>query len=121
MSIQYLNKISIDFFEKKSNVDRESNELLTQTIFVKSTDKLKYDLEVAHAQQNPLISEGKTFDQPTRHSIKTILQEDLCGHEFFMAKPWSSCLENEFYEDFKVTFSKEEIIWNEQTCILMIV
>ena len=38
-----------------------------------------------------------------------------------MAKPWSSCLENEFYEDFKVTFSKEYIIWNEQTCILMIV
>ena len=38
-----------------------------------------------------------------------------------MAKPWSSCLENEFYEDFKVTFSKEQIIFNEQTCILMMV
>ena len=49
MSIEYLNKISIDFFEKRSNVDRESNELLTQTIFVKSIDKQKYDLEVAHS------------------------------------------------------------------------
>ena len=38
-----------------------------------------------------------------------------------MAKPWSSGVGNEFYEDFKVTFNKEEVIFNEQICVLMIV
>ena len=50
MSIQYLNKISINFFSKNTNADPKSNELITQTIFVKSTDKQKFDLEIAHSQ-----------------------------------------------------------------------
>lgn len=38
-----------------------------------------------------------------------------------MARPWSTGLENEFYIEFKMTFSKQEVFFNEQTCCLLII
>ena len=38
-----------------------------------------------------------------------------------MAKQWSSCLEDEFHLDFKMSFSKQEVFFNESNCNLLII
>lgn len=57
MSMEYENKTSIEFFERKCNVERDSSDFLTQTVFVKSIDKVKYDLQNYHSQANPLVND----------------------------------------------------------------
>ena len=94
--------------------------MLKQTLFVKCDDKMKYDLELHQAQTSQLVDED-TIQRPHRFSIKSIVDENLDETEFFMAKPWSSCLEDEFYLDFKMTFSKQEVFFNEQLCCLLII
>ena len=120
LKLQYSNKTALDFFTRKSSASQENNELLTQTLFVKSDDKMKYDLELHQAQSSHLIDKD-TIELPTHFSIKSIVEEDLDETEFFMAKPWSSCLEDEFYLDFKMSFSKQEVFFNEQICFLLII
>ena len=38
-----------------------------------------------------------------------------------MAKSWSSCLEDEFHLDFKMSFSKQKVFFNEWDCNLLII
>ena len=58
--------------------------------------------------------------KPQLHSIRDIIEKGLCDQEFFVAKPWTTCIEDQFYEDFKVEFSREDIIFNELNCVLLL-
>ena len=121
LKVQYQNKIAVDFFTRKSKASAENAELLTQTLFVKSEDKMRYALEMHHAQTNPALIDKSTIQRPQTFSMKNIVEKGLEDFEFFMAKPWSSCLEDEFYLDFKMTFSKQEVFFNENNCNLLII
>ena len=82
---------------------------------------MRYDLEMHHAQTNPELVDKNTIARPKTFSMQAIVEQGLEEFEFFMAKPWSSCLEDEFYLDFKMSFSKQEVFFNEKNCNLLII
>ena len=61
------------------------------------------------------------IQRPKTFSIKSIVDLGLEESEFFMAKSWSSCLEDEFHLDFKMSFSNQEVFFNESDCNLLII